>query len=333
MVQPTPKQMTRSQKEQKVEEFAENMGEYGVVGLLDMHSLPAKQLQNLKKDMKEFAVTRMSRKTLMSIALEQSDAEGIEEMDLDSAEQPAFVFSEKDPFQLYSLIKQNKTSAAAQGGEEAPDDIEVDEGDTGIGPGPMLGKLQQRGLNVQVQDGSIHVQSAGVIIEQGEEIGSEDAEILSQLGIEPLEIGLDLKVAYSGGEIFTAEELEIDTESYMKDVESAASGAFNLAVNAEVINETTAPTVVRQAATRARNLSINEGVPTEETIKEIIASAASSGRGLDTRLDPEKVEVEEDSEEEPDEEQAEEESEEEETGDESTDEPDDEQEEEESEES
>jgi large subunit ribosomal protein L10 len=291
--------MSREQKEQKVEEFVENIESYSVVGLLDMHSLPAKQLQSLKKEMKEFAVTRMSRKTLMNIALEQSDAEGIEEMDLDDATQPAFIFSEKDPFQLYSLIQQNKTSAAAQGGEEAPGDIEVDEGDTGIGPGPMLGKLQQRGLNVQVDDGSIHVQSAGVIIEEGDTITADDAEILSQLGIEPLEIGLDLKVAYSGGEIFTADELDIDVDSYRSDIESAAAAGFNLAVNAGVVNETTAPTLLQEAVRKARNLSISQGVPTEQTIEEIISRAGSHGRGLDSRIDLESVETGEDDEDEP----------------------------------
>lgn len=290
--------MTRSEKEEKVQEFADNIEEYSVVGLLDMHSLPAKQLQDLKKEMKDFAVTRMSRKTLMRIALDEADAEGLEEMDLHQAKQPAFIFSEKDPFQLYSLIQQNKTSAAAQGGEEAPQDIEVDEGDTGIGPGPMLGKLQQRGLNVQVDDGSIHVQSAGVIIEEGDEITADDAEILSQLGIEPLEIGLDLKVAYSGGEIFTANELDIDVDQYRSDVEGAAGAAFNLAVNAGVINETTTPTIVQEAVRKARNLSIGEGVPTEDTIEEILAHAASGGRGLDSQLDLESVEIEEESEEE-----------------------------------
>jgi large subunit ribosomal protein L10 len=137
-----------------------------------------------------------------------------------------------------------------------------------------------------------------VIIEEGDEITADDAEILSQLGIEPLEIGLDLKVAYSGGEIFTANELDIDVDQYRSDVEGAAGAAFNLAVNAGVINETTTPTIVQEAVRKARNLSIGEGVPTEDTIEEILAHAASGGRGLDSQLDLESVEIEEESEEE-----------------------------------
>ena len=297
MVQPTPKGMTREEKEEKVEEFEDKIEGYPVIGILDMHNLPAKQLQQIKKDMKAFADVKMSRKTLMEIAIDGADKQDIEQLEETEATQPAFIFSEKDPFQLYQLIKENKTSAAAQGGEEAPNDIEVPDGDTGIGPGPMLGKLQQRGLQVQVQDGSIHVQEPGVIIEKGDTITRDDAEILSQLGIEPLEIGLDLDIAYSEGEIFEAEELDIDVDEYRSDVEAASSAAFNLAVNAGIINETTAETIVQEAVRKAKSLAISEGLPMEETIEEALAHAASNAEGLDSQVDLDAVELEEEEEE------------------------------------
>ena len=297
MVQPVPKQLTREQKEEIVDNFEGMIDEYSVIGLLDMNNLPSKQLQQIKKEMKDFAIVRMSRKTLMDIALEDSDKEGIEALDTDEAVQPAFIFSKKDPFQLYSLIQNNKTSAAADGGEEAPSDIEIPDGDTGIGPGPMLGKLQGAGLQVQVDDGTIHVQNPGVIVERGETISDDDAEILNQIGIEPLEIGLDLVIAYSDGEIFTAEELDIDVDQYKSDVEAASSAAFNLAVNAGIINETTIKTIISEAAQNAKNLSISEGIPTDETIEEILAYAASNAEGVDSQIDLDSVELEDESEE------------------------------------
>jgi ribosomal protein L10 len=57
MVQPIPKQMTREQKEEKVEEFKEKIEDYPVVGLLDMHNLPSRQLQQMKKEMKRNSPT------------------------------------------------------------------------------------------------------------------------------------------------------------------------------------------------------------------------------------------------------------------------------------
>jgi large subunit ribosomal protein L10 len=300
MVQPTPKQLSREQKEEIVEHMEEQIDEHPVVGILDMHNLPSKQLQQIKKEMKEFANIRMERKTLMKLAIENSDKEGVDQLEENDATQPAFIFSNKDPFQLYSLIQQNKSSAAAQGGEEAPSDIEVPEGDTGIGPGPMLGKLQGAGLQVQVDDGSIHVQKPGVIVERGETITADDAEILNQIGIEPLEIGLDLDIAFSEGEIFTAEELDIDVNEYRADVEAAATGAFNLAVNAGVVNETTASAIVSQAAQKAENLAVSEGLPEEETIEKSISYAKSNAEGVDSQVDLDSVELEEETEDEED---------------------------------
>lgn len=299
MVQPKPKHMTREQKEQKVEEFQNKIEDYPVIGILDMHNLPSRQLQQMKKEMKDFAQIKMSRKTLMDLAIDNAEKENIEQLEEEAeAVQPAFIFSNKDPFQLYSLIQQNKTSAAAQGGEVAPNDIEIPEGDTGIGPGPMLGKLQQAGAQVQVQDGSIHVQKASVIVEKGEVIDADTAEILNQLGIEPLEIGLDLDVAYSDGELFTAEELDIDVDEYREMVEYASSSAFNLAVNAGYVTERTVPVLVSEAVGKARAVSISEGIPTEDTIEEILAVASSNAKGVDSEVDLESVDLEEDSEDE-----------------------------------
>ncbi len=289
MVQPKPKDMSRAQKEEKVAEFKKKIEDYPVVGILDMQSLPSRQLQQMKKEMKAFADIKMSRKTLMDIAIEKASKEDIEQLEENEATQPAFIFSNKDPFQLYSLIKKNKTSAAAQGGEISPSDIEVPEGDTGIGPGPMLGKLQQTGSQVQVDDGTIHVMEGATMIEKGDTITADDAEILNQLGIEPLEIGLDLDIAFSDGEVFTAEELDIDTEEYRTDVKTAAGKAFNLAVNAGIVNERTAETIVGEATQKARNLSISEGIPTDETIEEILAHASSNAEGLNSQVDLDSV--------------------------------------------
>lgn len=284
-MQPVAKQMTREDKEKKVEEFKEWINEYPVVGILDMQNLPAKQLQQMKGDIKEFAKIKMSRKTLMDIALDQSDREDIEDLQDNNSTQPAFIFSERDPFRLYRLIQENKTSAAADGGEIAPNDIVIPEGDTGIGPGPMLGKFQSHGINVQVEDGTLHVQQEGTLVEKGEEITDEHAEILNQMGIEPLEIGLDLDIVYSEGDIFDAEDLDIDPDEYFNDFESGAGLAFNLAVNAGIVNETTADAVIGQASNKAENLATNAGLPEEETIEKSISLASSKAESLDQQID------------------------------------------------
>lgn len=299
-------QLTRERKEQLVDEMAEKMDEYPVVGVLDMHSLPAKQLQEIKKELAGEADIQMSRKTLISLALEQSSQEHIADLEENDAIMPALIFTEKNPFSLYKLIQEKKTAAAASGGEVAPNDIVLEEGKTELDPGPMLGRIQGLGAQTEVQDGKIAITSEAVAVAAGEVIDNETAEILNKLGMKPLEVGLDLKLVYEDGEIFGKDVLAIDAEEYRSDLESAAAGAFNLAVNAGVMNESTAEPVVRQAFSKARNLAINAGVVVDEVVEDLLRKGRSEADALDAAVDLESVELEEDGEEEEESESAEE---------------------------
>ncbi|MFB6265466.1 MAG: 50S ribosomal protein L10, partial [Candidatus Nanohaloarchaea archaeon] len=116
-------QLTRGEKEELVEEMSDRVDSYPVVGLLDMHSLPARQLQEIKKELVGEAEIKMARKTLLHLALEQSGKENVEELEDNDAVQPALIFTEKNPFSLFKLIQNKKSSAPASGGEVAPSDI------------------------------------------------------------------------------------------------------------------------------------------------------------------------------------------------------------------
>jgi len=277
--------LSRQDKEQLVDEMAEQIDSSQVVGILDMHSLPAKQLQEIKKELVGDAEIRMSRKTLMELALEQSDKEHIEDLKDNTAIMPAFIFSDSNPFTLYSIIKEKKSAAAASGGEIAPSDVIIPDGDTGLGPGPMIGRIQQLGAPTSVEDGTIHVQQEAVAVEEGETISADAADILSKLDIKPLEVGLDLKLVHEDGEIFDKKVLDVDTDEYRQDIEAASAQAFNLAVNAGYLTATTAETVLIQELRKARNLAVNATVYEEDVIEDILRKAHGQAASLDGQID------------------------------------------------
>ncbi|MDY6788341.1 MAG: 50S ribosomal protein L10 [Candidatus Nanohaloarchaea archaeon] len=290
--------LSREQKEKLVEDFKDRIDRSNVVGILDMHGLPAKQLQQIKKDIGDKADLVMSRKSLMWIALDKSDKENIGELKEAKAIQPAFIFSDDNPFTLYKLIQEKKSSAPASGGEIAPNDIVIEEGDTGIGPGPMIGKLQKLGAQTSVEGGSIEVTEPGTAVEEGEEITEEVADILNQLGMEPLEVGLDLKLVHEDGDILDKDVLEIDEDGFRSDFESAAAAAFNLAVNAGYLTRETAEPVLVEEIRKAKNLAVNASILEKEVVEDILSKAAGQARSVDSEIDLEDVEVEEDEEEE-----------------------------------
>lgn len=277
--------LTRQQKEDLVDELAQMMDEHQVVGVLDMHSLPARQLQEIKKELVGEAQIKMTRKTLLHLALEQSDRDSITDLTDNTAIQPALIFSEQNPFKLYKTIQEKKTTAPASGGEIAPNDIVLEEGGTGLDPGPMLGRIQELGAQTAVEDGEITITDGSVAIEEGEVIDNNTAEILNNLGMEPLEVGLDLKLVYEDGEIFDKTVLSIDADDYRDDIESAASGAFNLAVNAGYLTDQTVTPMLQERASKAHNLAVNAGVVNEETIEPLLSQAAGHAQGLDSQVD------------------------------------------------
>lgn len=286
-------QLTRQRKEDLVDELAQKMEDNPVVGVLDMHSLPAKQLQEIKKELVGEVDIQMTRKTLIARALDQADREDITDLKENDATQPALLFTDTNPFSLFQLIQAKKTSAAASGGETAPSDVVIRDGMTDLGPGPMLGKIQALGANTSVEDGNIKIENSAVAVEAGEVIDADTAEVLNALGIEPLEVGLDLKLVYENGEVFGRDVLDIDIAGYQEDIASAASGAFNLAVNAGVLTPETAPHVLQQAVRKARNLAVNGGIIAEDVIEDLLRKASGEASALDGQVDWDAAPVEE----------------------------------------
>ena len=65
------------------------------------------------------------------------------------------------------------------------------------------------------------------------EISEGLAGILSRLGIEPMEVGLNIKAIYEGGTIYNRAILDVDEDAILADLKGAASDCFKLAVGLE----------------------------------------------------------------------------------------------------
>ncbi|MCJ7450417.1 MAG: 50S ribosomal protein L10 [Candidatus Nanohaloarchaeota archaeon QJJ-9] len=276
--------LSREDKEELVEDLKKSIESHEAVGILDMHSLPAKQLQEIKKELKDDADITMARKSLINLAIEKTGKENIEKLEDNKAIQPAFIFSDSNPFKLYKLIKEKKSSAPASGGEIAPNDVVIEEGPTGINPGPMIGEIQQLGADTEVEEGEIKVTNSAIAVEEGEEITEDIAETLNQLGIEPLEVGLDLKLVHEDGEILDKSVLDVDEEEVREDFEKAIGKAFNLAVNASYVNEETVEPVIQRTIRKTRNLAVNSEIYSKEVIEDILNNAAGSALKIDAEI-------------------------------------------------
>ncbi|QLG62636.1 50S ribosomal protein L10 [Halorarum salinum] len=275
-------------KREEVEELSEFLERYSSVGVVGVTGIPSRQLQAMRRDLHGKAELRMSRNTLSTRALEEVD-DGLEELADYVAGEVGLIGTNDNPFGLYKQLEASKTPAPINAGEVTPNDIVIPEGDTGVDPGPFVGELQQAGADARIQEGSIQVLSDSTVLEAGEVVDDTLANVLSELGIEPKEVGLDLKAVYSEGVLFEPDELAIDVDEYRADVQSAAAAARNLSVNAAYPTDRTAGALLGKAAGEAKAVGLHAAIEDEELMPDLVARADAQLRALAATVDDEEA--------------------------------------------
>ncbi|WP_436927215.1 50S ribosomal protein L10 [Halosimplex amylolyticum] len=271
-------------KQEEVADVVEMIESYDSVGIVDITGIPSRQLQDMRRDLYGTAELRVSRNTLVERALEEVD-DGLEVLTDYVSGQVGLIGTNVNPFALFQQLEASKTPAPINAGEVAPNDIVIPEGDTGIDPGPFVGDLQQVGADARIQEGSIQVLSDSTVLSTGEEVSTDLANVLSELGIEPKEVGLDLRAVYADGVLFEPEELELDVEEYQADIEAAAARGRNLAVNASYPTTQTAPTLLQKARGDAKSLGLQASIESPDLADDLVSKADAQVRALAAQVD------------------------------------------------
>ncbi|WP_435552519.1 50S ribosomal protein L10 [Natrinema sp. CGMCC1.2065] len=271
-------------KKEEVAELEEIIERYDSVGIVGIAGIPSKQLQDMRRDLYGTAQLRVSRNTLQARALEDA---GFGDLVEHVEGQVGIVGTNENPFSLYKELEASKTPAPINEGEVAPNDIVIPEGDTGVDPGPFVGELQSIGANARIEDGSIQVMEDSTVLEAGEEVSADLANVLNELGIEPKEVGLDLRAVVADGVRFDPEDLDIDVEAYESDVSTAAARARNLAINASFPTASTAPTLIAKATGEAKSLGLQAAIEDEELMPDLVSKADAQLRALAAQIDDE----------------------------------------------
>jgi large subunit ribosomal protein L10 len=273
-------------KQEEVDELVEFVDSYESVGIVRVTGIPSRQLQNMRRDLHGKAAVRMSRNTLMERALDEVD-DGLEDLTEYIAGEVALIGTDDNPFGLFKQLEASKTPAPINAGEVAPNDIVIPEGDTGVDPGPFVGELQQVGASARIMDGSIKVTEDSTVLEEGEVVSAELANVLSELGIEPKEVGLDLRAVFSEGVLFEPDELAIDVDEYRADIESAVAAGRNLSVNAVYPTSRTVSTLLAKGAGEAKSVGLQAAIEDEELMPDLVRRADAQLRSLAALIDDE----------------------------------------------
>ena len=270
-------------KVREVEEIVKLLKEHQVVALADVFRISASQLQKMRRELRGLALLRMSRNTLIAHAFDKAD-EGYPKLKDYLTQQTMLVFTNLSPFKLYKLLEASKVPAPIRPGMVTPKDIVVEAGKTPFPPGPIVGELQRVGIPAAIEGGKVVIRERTVVAKAGEVVGPELANILSKLEIYPMEIGLDLRVVYHDGIVFTPSDLAIDIKEYEEKIKVATSHAFSLAVNSTYTIRETIETILIKAFSGALSLGVNAELFEPEALTILVSRAHSSMLSLASHL-------------------------------------------------
>ena len=265
-------------KYKEVDELTKIFTEYPVIGIVEIGGIPAPQMQVMRKNIRDNALIRCSKNTLLFRALQEAEKQvkGIAALQEIVTGQSAIIGTKMNPFKLYGSLKQTRTKAPAKGGEIAPDDILVKAGDTPFKPGPIVGDLQKVGIPAVIQGGKVVIKKDKVIVKKGDKIPREVAQMLTRLEIFPIEIGISLQGVYEDGFIFKPDVLDVDIDQYLIQIKQAASHAFNLAIESAWAHTTTIQPLLMRAYRDSLLLAIGQGIVSKDTITHLISKAHRS---------------------------------------------------------
>ena len=264
-----------SWKKDLIKSMAENIKGANTVAILNMKDLPSRQLQVIKEKIDPKVDILMSRKTLMSRALESSGRDKAADLIQHFKGMPAIITSELDAFSLWALLKANMSPSAAKGGQEAPFDITVPAGMTNFAPGPILGELGDVGIKAGINAGKIEIKEDSKVASEGDVISVQLAALLERLDIKPMKIGLNLVAALEEGTIFMRSELDVDSDELISQIKSLHIDALKLAVGTGLINKETAEIMLRNAEMDAMKLAYAQGILADK-VKDLVLSKAEA---------------------------------------------------------
>lgn len=266
-------------KKDEISEIKKLSEEFKLMGLVDMYGIPARQVQDIRRNLKGKAELRMTRNTLIEHALGEIGGE-IKDLGGKLDGHSALIFTNENPFKLYSMLEKTKTKMAARPGELAPTDIVVEKGPTSFKPGPIVGELQQAGIPAAIEAGKVTIRETKTVVKEGQEISKKLADALAKLDVKPMDVGLLLQAAFYEGTVYESDVLAIDEVAFYNNIITAAKQAFNLSLNASIPTKDTASDLLTKAVREARNVAVEAAVVSSDVMDAIIGKAQSQAMAL-----------------------------------------------------
>lgn len=222
--------------------------------IASIKNIPSSQYQEIVKKLREKAIVKVPKKNIIFRALDSSGNETVKKLKNHIKESTAILFSDIDAFELAAELMSKKSPVKAKSGQESVKDIEIQEGPTGLIPGPAITELGVLGIQIKIEKGKIHIKEPKIIVKKGEEISAAAADIMNKFNIKPFSVGFIPLAAFDTKENKLYLDIKIDKKETLKDLKTAFGKALPFAVEIGYISEDTIKFMIGKAGAEGKVL-------------------------------------------------------------------------------
>ncbi len=266
-------------KIEEVKELKEKIKEHKTVIIASLDGFPTDKLHEIRKKFRDVMEIKVSKNRLFERAAKESG------IDVNKIQQyltgtNAFIFSNKNPFEISLMLSKFKLKRYALPGDKADEEVVIPAGDTGIPAGPMISVFGKLKIPTKVQDGKIAITKDTVVAEPGQPIPVEIIPVLQKLGIMPVYVKLRLKCAYHDNLIIPGDQLELNLDEYKSQILESYKNALALGVEIAYPEPEILKITLGKAYRNAMALAGESGYITPETAEAVFSSALAKAYAL-----------------------------------------------------
>lgn len=248
-----------------------------LVGMIEKHNticvssienLPSKQLQKIRHMLRKDIVMKIVKKNMAIMAFEEAKKENIKELAKAVEKNSVILFSNTDPFEIASMLNENRFPIKAKPGQIANEDIIIEAGPTDLMPGPAISELSSVGLKTGVEGGKISIKETKAVVKAGQPIKKNVADVLMKLDIQPFKIGLEIKMAYDSKDKKTYSNIIIDKEGFKNQLIGSYVSAKQFAIGIGYACRETITSILARAQREALALEKLNASPQAQATEE-----------------------------------------------------------------
>jgi len=245
--------MVKEEKIRAAEELKNLIESHKTIGIVEMSKMPTKQLQEIKKSLRNDAIIKVVKKSTLIKSIEKINDQNLKKLIANLPTQPAILLSNVECFKLYATISKFAPCTYVKEGDILEEDVIVSAGPTNLNAGPVISELSRAGIKAGVDGGKIFIREDARVAKKGDKVSAFLASVLRKLNIKPKKVKLNVVAIYENGNIYPKELLEL--------------------VNVY-------PEKMKECFNNALNLSINISYPTKENIKYLLIKAINTAKAI-----------------------------------------------------